>query len=848
MRRFRRRELGSLLSKEECQRTMPRVCRVSDFEPPYMTSTTKALGPIALLCLTLLLGCGPELDPSEAQSGGPEESRTRDLLLRKPELLLEVPGILRPDAKVGWRGYKPFGWHAATVRISDYPPAVHSMVSEASLTACATTPEDREVSFEAWLPMGVEHAEAKVLLNGVLLGIAALGPKPVTFTMESPKEAWKIGENEFSFIVEESAMEPGGDGIKHGLALSELRYGSPQRIEKLEHGFRLLPGTGLRYLLEERAASQVTISGVAERSGTLSVLTRFLAQSTMSPVQGRPTHTTFKENVESGSQQVELTLPSANGAMLEVEIFWSSPEGGRFELAGLELAEATQERAPSIVLISIDTLAARHTSLYGYGRSTSPRLSEFAKGATVFENCLSNAPWTMPSYAALMSGYFPSSARFSPNISNLHFAFDFPDATWTLADALSAAGYRTGAFVDSKNVSSRLGFSQGFELFDESALEHKHGAPLGGLEASSAAAFQWLDGLEEDDSFFLFIHANDVHGPYLPKGEALGAFRSDEWAAPGPEVQTGALTGTYGQVPDYLLPSALGDYDQSSETLPATPFRTAYDESILSMDEVLGGVLEELKARGILDEAIVIFSADHGEAFNEHELFGHGQLYQDVLQVPLVISLPATLRSKATPAHVSQAVQLVDLYPTLIELAGLTTRRDDFHGRSLTSILSGQGAELAPTYSEGGIMRQSAVVFGEWKLIEKWPNQDSMVWTMLTNPTLEQEWRTENVPEVGAGKMDANRLLSIATRVGSGESLYSELNARLAGPTYELYHLGSDPNELVNLSAERPEVFAELREYMQKAQADAEELQGRVRSSQVFFSQEELVDLKALGY
>jgi len=726
-------------------------------------------------------------------------------------------------------------------------PAAQMLQAKVTLELDATLPAEREISFDAWRPPGAEAFMVTVLLNDLELGVLDVAAEPGTYAIKSPKAAWRLGENELAFVVEQDALVIGPDQLPHGLAVSAIRYGAPARAERRASGFHLDAGAGLRYRVEERAAAELVVGATAEGAGELRIAVRRLAPSTLLPVEGDQ-ETVITRALAGAAEEVRLTLPAAMGALLEVELLWTSEVGAGLNLTSLALFEAVEQRPPSIILISIDTLAARHTSLYGYGKKTSPELESFASGATVFDRAHTNAPWTMPSYAALMSGYFPSSARFSPNLTSTHFAFTFPEGRWALAEALSAAGYQTGAFVDSPNVGARLGFDQGFDVFDESARDLPHGAPNSGLMASSKAALAWLDGLDPGAPYFLFVHANDVHGPYAPKSPALGAFRDDKDAASERELPAGAMTGTFGQVPEYLLGSSMEGIDSDSRALSAAPLRRAYDESILSMDAVLGDVLAQLEKRGALDNAIVIFTADHGEAFDDHDLFGHGQLYQEVMQVPLVISLPKALRPAAPPAHVEQPVQLVDLYPTLIELAGLQSERGDLHGRSPMPLLLGQAAPLAASYSEGGIMRQSAVVFDRWKLVEKWPAEDAMPWTMLSNPTLDPAWLDEHAPEVEAGALDEARLTTIGMRVGDLDAFLEELRAQLPGPVFELYDLVEDPAELVNLAAQKPGVLADMQARLRAAKTQIEAARARITDARVEFSADELRDLEALGY
>ena len=791
-----------------------------------------------MLIPVLLLGCAEE----------PQPQVVRDLLLFEPSLRAEVPASVRPHEREGWRSYRSEGWHSRT---SDGPgdrKSVHSAARSATLVLPATEPIARVLRFEAWRAAGGKAAPLVLELNGNTLGRVELSGEPTWFQLEAPVSAWRYGENELRFKLEMTVLDRSKNGSFRGLALSALSYGEAQPVELEAGSARLSAGTALRYRIENRGKTQLRLSATAEGVGELLVSSRYLSPVSTRDLEGRSEFPPVSRTSSGGALKLDVPLRFEPNAILEVELRWKSEAGAALLLSRAELVEQLPSAPPSFVLISIDTLAARHTSLHGYERATTPKLDAFAESSTVFDYCLANAPWTLPSYAALMSGYYPSSASTLPFVTETGKTHTVPEGRWVLAETLAAAGYRTGAFIDSPNVGKQLGFAQGFEVFDDSARDLEDSDPASGLRSTMASALTWLDGLDADEPYFLFVHANDVHGPYLPKADFRGSFRSDGLLESGELLPSGSLEGSYGQVSKHMLETDLEGYESEAGMYAPDPFAAAYDESILSMDAALGELLTELKERGAFERAVIIFTADHGEAFNEHKLFGHGQLYGEVLHVPLVLSLPARLRAATPPRRIAEPVQLVDLYPTLIEWAGLRSTRPDLHGRSLTPLMRGEAVGPAPLFAEGGVMRQSAVVLGDWKLIEKWPAVNSLPWTMISNPALPPEWLEENMPEATRGVLDESVLREITERLGDAKPMLEKLKRELAGPFYELYNLREDPLEQRDLVATHPQEVERLKQHLAKSQALLEQARSEEGNAEIQLDEADRADLEALGY
>ena len=145
----------------------------------------------------------------------------------------------------------------------------------------------------------------------------------------------------------------------------------------------------------------------------------------------------------------------------------------------------------NIILVSLDTLRADHMGLYGYERSTTPNLDAFASQSVVFERATSQASSTRPSHMSLFQSR-PASATTRDGLA--------------LAEVLAENGFRTAAFTDGGNISSKIGFARGFEIYEDGG---------GGLAESLPKAASWIRE-HRRERFFLFLHTYDIHLPYEP--------------------------------------------------------------------------------------------------------------------------------------------------------------------------------------------------------------------------------------------------------------------------------------------------------------------------------------------
>jgi arylsulfatase len=309
------------------------------------------------------------------------------------------------------------------------------------------------------------------------------------------------------------------------------------------------------------------------------------------------------------------------------------------------------------VLISLDTLRADHLSTYGYGRETSPFLSRLAERATLFERVLAPYPATLVSHMSLFTGLYPQQHGVYP--PNGVLAPEVP----TLPERFRAAGFRTAGFTEGGFVAGGYGFARGFETFADPPYARDTD-----IEATFQRGLDFLDSLAPQDRYFLFLHSYAIHDPYQPPAEFAGRF--------GP-TDLGRGTHSKGEsLRDFNR--GRRDFDQGT----VADFVRLYDGTIRYVDDVLGRFVAELERRGLAPETTLVLTSDHGEEFLEHRRLGHTQLYPESLFVPLLVAHPDQL----TAIRLATLARLVDLAPTLYELAGVDAP-PGLPGRSLVPCL-----------------------------------------------------------------------------------------------------------------------------------------------------------------
>jgi arylsulfatase len=312
---------------------------------------------------------------------------------------------------------------------------------------------------------------------------------------------------------------------------------------------------------------------------------------------------------------------------------------------------------PVVLLITVDTLRADHLGLYGDRLGLTPALDRLGAESVVFESAYAPASFTLPSLASLMTSRYPEEVGVVGNSTRL------ADGVPTLAAWLGGRGFVTGAVVSNFVLRPASGFDRGFTRYD---------AELPGREAvrsvrerigpdTTAAGLRQLDELRRSRGpLFLWVHYQDPHGPYLPPPELRERFLPREQAAADArrELPLSKTVSGAGAIPSYQALESHRD--------PAF-YRAGYDGEVAYVDAAVGALLDGVRQRGLMERAVVVFAADHGEGLGEEDYwFSHGERLSDPLvRVPLLIRVPGQAAGRR-----SDVVSLLDVFPTLAAQLG----------------------------------------------------------------------------------------------------------------------------------------------------------------------------------
>jgi choline-sulfatase len=304
----------------------------------------------------------------------------------------------------------------------------------------------------------------------------------------------------------------------------------------------------------------------------------------------------------------------------------------------------------NILLLTIDTLRADRLGAYGFKEISTPNIDGLAKEGILFEDATSHVPLTLPSHTSIMTGLFPSNHGVHDN-GGFHVA----PSQQTIAEVLKQKGFQTGAFVGAFVLDSSWGLNQGFNTyFDHFELPKEERVGLASIQRKADDVFKnaktWLDQ-HQKERFFLWVHFYDPHSPYEP-----------------PEMY------------DHMYPER------------------PYIAEIAYTDSVVGKLLSHVKDLGLRHKTVILLAGDHGESLGEHRESTHAFfVYDATLHVPMILSIPD---HKFQGKRISRQARLVDVAPTLLQLAGAVVP-ENIQGRSLLHYIFGsETAQSPPSYAE----------------------------------------------------------------------------------------------------------------------------------------------------
>ncbi|MBC8461886.1 MAG: sulfatase [Deltaproteobacteria bacterium] len=329
-------------------------------------------------------------------------------------------------------------------------------------------------------------------------------------------------------------------------------------------------------------------------------------------------------------------------------------------------------QSPNIILISIDSLRADHLGTYGYSKATSPNIDSLADDGVVFTNTISTTTWTLTAHISMLTGLYPEVHKV------IHDGNRLSEKAIVCSEILKEAGYLTAGFVSGPYLSSKFGYNQGFDLYDDYTIHFSSNQESHKGITSPMLHRRAIEWLEQNyhDPFFLFVHYWDVHYDYDPPPPFDTMFD-----------------------PDYKGNITARRYERNKRINPEMPQRdlehiiALYDGEIAFTDSYIGKLMEWLKQQGIYENTLIILTADHGDEFFEHGGKGHRRnLFDETLKVPLIIKFPS---SEWKGMCLDNQVSIIDIVPTFLHYLGIDFF-NDIQGKSLIPLLIGDDENYEP--------------------------------------------------------------------------------------------------------------------------------------------------------
>jgi arylsulfatase A-like enzyme len=451
----------------------------------------------------------------------------------------------------------------------------------------------------------------------------------------------------------------------------------------------------------------------------------------------------------------------------------------------------SEPNRPNVILVSIDSLRPDHLHCYGYARETSPTIDALAAGGVRFENAVSTTSWTLPAHAALFTGLYDSTHGLFDN--GLRLAEEHR----TLAEELRELGYHTAGFFGGPYLHPTFGLGDGFDVYtscmtavapdlNDEQMRAESRAPDGSShdDVTSPRTIEevarWSASRPADRPFFLFVHLWDVHYDFLPPPPFDRMFDPD---------YTGSIDGRgFMSRPEVRPQMDARDLEH---------LKALYDGEIRSTDEALGKILAGLREKGLLENALVIVTADHGEEFFEHGGKGHQKtLFDEVLRIPLVVSWPGVIDAGRV---VTDQVRIVDIAPTILAAAGARAV-PAMQGRDVSPLARGEALAPAAALCELHADKRDfrALRTNEFKVIDFGQAPDgrelpTVGFDLAADPWEREPMRLQGDERVRAAreKLDATRESALALRKYLGaRSQHAPIDAELERKLRETGYLG----------------------------------------------------------
>lgn len=516
-------------------------------------------------------------------------------------------------------------------------------------SAAFTFASDREGKHLAWLEcepflyQGSPVQWIALTVNGEALTEVELRPTRESYPIELPLV---VGENTVEMRFRYAGDPNRGSADRRRLAAAFYRFDIPPESDapvagrtgpfaRVDDGIHLPAGGGMALYAELNgdARLELTTSGPG---------LHVKVQSEEGVLVDASVDASWSREL-SAIGAIEISLQAEDAVVVRPELFVP--------------AVPWVEREPHVVDSNIVLVFLDGANALRMSATTTPVLTALAADSIVFDNAVTQAVYTIASIGSVLTGQYPERHQ------SVSFADKLGDDVVTFPALLAENGYRTVGFsgnaVASKTFGLDRGYGEFFQIWERDDYTGHGDSVLGAFR-------DWLGDVGED-RFFAYVHFREPHFPYNPPAPFDTKFGSSDLFPEG--------------MADWPVVEALNT-EAAAGTAPAPEILervwALYDGNLAYVDDLIGQLMRCLEDQGLGDDTVLIVTADHGEALFEHGYIGHNtQLYEESIRVPLMLKLPGQL-----PRRVDDVVELIDLAPTILELAGVDVPAS-MQGRSL---------------------------------------------------------------------------------------------------------------------------------------------------------------------
>jgi len=385
---------------------------------------------------------------------------------------------------------------------------------------------------------------------------------------------------------------------------------------------------------------------------------------------------------------------------------------------------------PNIFFIVLDTVRAHNFGYQDYHRDTTPFLDSLAKSWRCYKKAFSPAPWTVSSHAALFTGTYESVHQTTHEQKRLHPKLP------TLSEILSKRGYRTIAFSNNSHISPEFEFDRGFDTFEHNMAD-SYGEPFNNAvptiplgeevadvpypkkflraynlvsdsnKSSIKTGLNWIyrrwwDGklsgdddrgasstndfvertLESkgDEPLFMFLNYMEGHDPYKVPDDYQYMFCEEP-----------CENNSWSDIESFYTESVKNQHQVLEELV------NQYDGCLRYLDEKIRELISIIEEHNALEDSLIVITSDHGEAFGEHDLYGHtGGVYNPLVQVPLIIKPCSDIKSKTVKRPVSNRWLFASILRMLdIDLPAHTVDGDLFVERDIPVVVESERLQIS---------------------------------------------------------------------------------------------------------------------------------------------------------